>query len=80
MPRTFSCDFCGRDGFSSVDSVVKHIMNEHVGKLSDQSIEYLLSQGVKPDRIVEFCRRNRVKVDEKKVYKIALKMVREGKI
>jgi len=48
-----------------------------MGKLSDSSIEYLLKLGVKPNRIIEFCKKNKIKVDESKVYKIALKLVRE---
>jgi len=44
--------------------------------LSDGSVEYLLSQGLSPDRIIEFCRRNKIKVNKSKVYRIALKLVK----
>jgi len=71
------CELCGRDDFSSNDSVIQHIKSQHMGKLSDSSIEYLLKQGVKPNKIIEFCKKNKIKVDESKVYKIALKLVRE---
>ena len=71
------CELCGRDDFSSKDSVIQHIKSQHMGKLSDSSIEYLLRQGVKPNKIIEFCKKNRIKVDESKVYKMALKLIRE---
>lgn len=71
------CELCGRNDFSSNDSVIQHIKSQHMGKLSDSSIEYLLKLGVKPNRIIEFCKKNKIKVDESKVYKIALKLVRE---
>jgi len=80
MGRKYRCELCGREDFSSLDAVINHIKTQHVGKLSDGSVEYLLEQGVNPKRIVEFCRRNRVKVDEKKVYRIAIKLVRDGRI
>ena len=70
------CELCGRDDFSSNDSVIQHIKTQHMGKLSDSSIEYLLKQGVKLNKI-EFCKKNKIKVDEYKVYKIALKLVGE---
>jgi len=76
----YRCELCGRDDFSSLDSVINHIKTQHVGKLSDSSIEYLLELGVKPSKILEFCKREKIKVDESKVYKIALRMVREGKL
>ena len=71
------CELCGRNDFSSNDSVIQHIKSQHMGKLSDSSIEYLLKQGVKPNKIIEFCKKNKIRVDESKVYKIALKLVRE---
>ena len=71
------CELCGRNDFSSNDSVIQHIKTQHMGKLSDSSIEYLLKLGVKPNKIIEFCKKNKIKVDESKVYKIALKLVRE---
>jgi len=72
------CGLCNRSDFASIDSVVGHIKREHMGKLSDKSIEYLLSLGIKPSRIVEFCKENKIKVDESKVYRIATKMMKEG--
>ncbi len=78
--RRRKCELCGRNDFASVESVVQHIKSQHVGKLSESSVEYLLSQGVKLDKIIKFCKENRIKVDESKVYRIAVKMVREGKI
>ncbi len=80
MARNHACQLCGRNGFSSNDSVIKHIKNEHVGKLSDGSIEHLLLNGVKPDKIIKFCRENRIEVDERKVWRIATKLAGEGKI
>ena len=77
MGRKYACGLCPKRGFSSVDAVVEHIKSQHMGKLSDSSIEYLLKLGVKPNRIIEFCKKNKIKVDESKVYKIALKLVRE---
>ena len=71
------CELCGRNDFSSNDSVIQHIKTQHIGKLSDSSIEYLLKLGVKPNRIIEFCKKNKIKVDESKVYKIALKLIKE---
>jgi len=71
------CELCGRNDFSSNDSVIQHIKTQHMGKLSDSSIEYLLKLGVKPNKIIEFCKKNKIKVDESKVYKIALKLIRE---
>ena len=73
----YVCKICGRNDFSSNDSVIQHIKSQHMGKLSDSSIEYLLKQGIKPNRIIEFCKKNKIKVDESKVYKIALKLIRE---
>jgi len=78
VAREHRCELCGRDDFSSLDSVINHIKTQHVGKLSDGSIEYLLRLGVSPKRIVEFCRENGIKVDERKVYRIAVKLVRGG--
>ena len=72
-----SCKLCNNDIFSNTDSLIQHIKSQHVGKLSEGSIEYLLLQGIKPDRIIEFCGRNGIKVDKSKVYKIALKLVKE---
>lgn len=68
------CMLCPKSNFSSIDAVIQHIKSQHMGKLSDSSIEYLLSLGVKPGRIIEFCKNNRIKVDESKVYRIALKL------
>ena len=73
----YVCKICGRNDFSSNDSVIQHIKSQHMGKLSDSSIEYLLKQGIKPNKIIEFCKKNKIKVDESKVYKIALKLIRE---
>ena len=70
-----SCKLCDNI-FSSTESLIQHIRSQHVGKLSDESIEYLLSQGLSPDRIIEFCRRNKIKVNKSKVYRIALKLVK----
>ena len=74
----YVCELCGRDDFSSNDSVIQHIKTQHMGKLSDSSIEYLLKQGIKPDRIIEFCSENKIKVNKSKVYKIALRLVGES--
>ena len=71
------CELCGRNDFSSNDSVIQHIKTQHMGKLSDSSIEYLLKQGVKPNKIIEICKKNKIKVDESKAYKIALKLIKE---
>lgn len=79
MGKGYTCGICGRT-FSSSNAVVEHIKSQHAGKLSDSSIEWLLKQGVKPNRIVEWCKKNRVKVDESKIWKIARKMMkRRGK-
>ena len=80
MAKGYSCSLCNRSGFASMDSLVQHIKREHMGKLSDGSIEYLLSVGVKPSRIIEFCRENKIKIDESKVYRIATKMMKEGRL
>ena len=80
MPVRYDCPLCPRSDFSSMDSLIQHIKTQHMGKLSDSSIEYLLTQGVKPDKILEFCKKNKIKVDKSKVYRIALKLVREGEL
>jgi len=80
MVRRYDCPFCDRSDFSGMGSFIQHIKNQHVGKLSDSSIEYLLLNGVKPDDIINFCKKNRVRVDESKVYRIALKLTKEGKL
>ena len=71
------CKLCGRNDFSNNDSVIQHIKTQHMGKLSDSSVEYLLKQGVKLNKIIEFCKKNKIKVDESKAYKIALKLIKE---
>ena len=76
MPKKICCPLCGRKDFSSVSSLVEHIKNSHMGKLSDKSVEYLLSIGVKPDAIIEYCKSERIKVDKSKVFKIALRLIR----
>ena len=76
MSKKICCLLCGRKDFSSVSSLVEHIKNSHMGKLSDKSVEYLLSIGVKPDAIIEYCKSERIKVDKSKVFKIALRLVR----
>jgi len=73
----YTCQYCGKEGFSSISAVVEHIKKQHMGRLSEQSIEHLLRQGIKPDKIIEFCKENKIKVDESKVYKIALKLIKE---
>jgi len=77
MPRKICCPLCERKDFSSINSLVEHIKNTHMGKLGDSSIEYLLSIGVKPDEIISFCKSERIKVDKSKVYKIALKLINQ---
>jgi hypothetical protein len=79
MPRKHVCEFCGRE-YTTNEAVLEHIKRDHLGKLSESSIEYLLELGVKPNKIIEFCRREKVKVDESKVYKIAVKMVRKLRV
>jgi len=76
MSRKTCCPLCGRKYLSGVDSLVEHIKNTHMGKLSDESVEYLLSIGVKPDDIIEYCKSERIKVDKPKVFKIALRLIR----
>ncbi|RLI83899.1 hypothetical protein DRP04_00270 [Archaeoglobales archaeon] len=73
MARKYVCPRCGRE-FTSSESEWKHFKNEHVGKLSDESIEYLLLNGVKPDRIIAHG------AEPKRVYKIARKLMKEGKL
>ena len=80
MGKKYSCSLCGRNDFTSNESVIQHIKTQHVGRLSEGSIEYLLSQGVSPEKLIQFCKENKIKVDESKVYKIAVRMVKEGKI
>ena len=76
--RGHRCELCGKDGFSSSDAVVEHIKTQHCGKLSEGSIEWCLRQGITPKHLIDWCKRNEVKVDESKVYKIARRLVREG--
>ena len=55
-------------------------MSQHIGILDDESIEYLLKTGATPEKIVEFCKDNKIKVDKRKVYRIALKLAKYGEI
>ncbi len=43
------CNYCGK----KVKDVAEHLKREHVGKLSEESLQYLLKQGVPYFRIVE---------------------------
>jgi hypothetical protein len=79
VARKHVCEFCGKV-YTTSGAVLEHIKRDHLGKLSESSIEYLLELGVKPDKIVQFCKREKIKVDESKVFRIALKMVREGRL
>lgn len=53
MPRKHACPLCGRT-FTTSQAALEHLKKEHVGKLSDQSVEYLMEQGVPARRIMEF--------------------------
>ena len=80
MPKRINCPLCPRNDFASTESLINHIKSQHVGKLSESSVRYLLSQGVKPDRIIQFCKENRIKVDTSMVYRVAVRMVKEGEL
>ncbi len=80
MPKRINCPLCQRNDFASTESLINHIKSQHVGKLSESSVRYLLSQGVKPDRIIQFCKENRIKVDTSMVYRVAVRMVKEGEL
>lgn len=63
MPKRFSCPLCPQNNFSSATAVVEHLKKHHVGKLSRQSFEYLLSNGVSAEKIAEWCRKNGVEIE-----------------
>jgi len=46
----YVCNLCGRK-FKSNKSLLEHIMKYHVGKLSEESIEYLKSLGIPDEKI-----------------------------
>ena len=58
----YTCPLCGRK-LSSNSSVIEHIKKEHVGRLSNESFEYLRELGVPEERIVRFCRENGIELN-----------------
>jgi hypothetical protein len=50
-----------------------------LGKLSEPSIRYLLELGISPRKILEYCQREKIKIDESKLIKIAQQVMCNGK-
>lgn len=71
------CFLCGRNDLSSVNSLIEHVKSQHAGKLSESSVKYLLEIGIKPNKLIEYCKENKIKLDESKVYRTALKLLEE---
>lgn len=62
LRNRYSCPLCPQNNFTSSKAVDEHLIRHHVGKMSRESFEYLLECGVPPDKIIEWCRRNGVKL------------------
>lgn len=63
LRNRYSCPLCPQNNFTSSKAVDEHLIRHHVGKMSRKSFEYLLECGIPPDKIIEWCRSNGIKLE-----------------
>ncbi len=55
------CNICGRK--VNGENLIAHIKRQHAGKLTRESIDYLLSLGIGIRKIVEFARQEGIEIE-----------------